>query len=105
MKIKYLKLKNWLMVTAMGLLGLSACRSGKDIAKDGDKDKDRKGYDTQVPVLMYGVPTTELIDSVAPFQQEDSAVTPSKPVVPPQPQKTASDMMSASSKQTSFFMI
>ena len=87
MKIKYLKLKNWLMVTAMGLLGLSACRSGKDIAKDGDKDKDRKGYDTQVPVLMYGVPTTELIDSVAPFQQEDSAVTPSKPVVPPQPRE------------------
>ena len=29
MKIKYLKLKNWLLVSLMGMLGFTACKSSK----------------------------------------------------------------------------
>ena len=55
MKIKYLKLKNWLIVTAMGILGLSACRHGKDLANDGRREKIGKSDDQELPALMYGV--------------------------------------------------
>lgn len=60
MKIKYLKLKNWLILSVMGVFGLSACHSHKNLVKDEDKQKDNNGVDVSLPVLMYGVPTTDL---------------------------------------------
>lgn len=62
MKIKYLKFKNWILLSAMSLLGLSACHSNKEIAKSGDgKDTDVKppfGDNRVTP--MYGVPARDL---------------------------------------------
>ena len=58
MKVKYLKLKNWLLVTVMGALGLSSCHSQKKMSAtevESDPIKVEKGDE---PVrLMYGVPT------------------------------------------------
>lgn len=56
MKVKYLKLKNWLLVTVMGALGLSSCHCHKQLEKTEEPEapavKDRGEMK-----LMYGVPT------------------------------------------------
>lgn len=55
MKIKYLKLKNWLLMSAMGLLGLQACHSQKDVTTpDNGKDDRRQRVEDRI-VPMYGV--------------------------------------------------
>ena len=60
MKIKYLKLKNWLLVSAMSLFGLSACNCHKEAAKadEGDKKIERKRLEDRI-VPMYGVQTRD----------------------------------------------
>lgn len=84
MKIKFLKLKNWLLMTAMGLFGLTACHSAKEaatepvssqgisVSTDG-QDEAAKGPatdDERTPArprprgeaaLMYGVPTIDFV--------------------------------------------
>lgn len=86
MKIRYLKLKNWLLMTAMSLFGLTACHSAKDAAKapaaesqevtikGGSCDEAAKknpvadeGKVVERPrprgeaALMYGVPTMDYV--------------------------------------------
>lgn len=62
MKIRFLKVKNWLLVTAMGALGLSACHSSKNVAQGGS---DEPQIDDNKPrnevALMYGVPTMDFV--------------------------------------------
>lgn len=62
MKIRFLKVKNWLLVTAMGALGLSACHSSKEVAQGGT---DESQIDDTKPrneiALMYGVPTMDYV--------------------------------------------
>ena len=61
MKIRYLKLKNWLLLSAMSLLGLSACHSHKDAAKsEVNKDKETPGFDSRQVIAMYGVPARDM---------------------------------------------
>lgn len=60
MKIKYLKFKNWLLVSLMSLLGLSACKSSKDLPKD-DNNHPRRHHRNEI-MLMYGVPPTDYIE-------------------------------------------
>lgn len=61
MKIKYLKLKNWLLVTLMSTLGLSACNSSKNVTKAADsKSDDRPAFDERQMIAMYGVPVRDL---------------------------------------------
>lgn len=59
MKKQFYSLKNWLLVTLMGALGLSACHSTKEVNQptlpeepqvDRPQPRDEK-------ILMYGVPT------------------------------------------------
>lgn len=61
MKIKYLKLKNWLLVTVMGALGFSSCHSSKRLAvPEEERDTtpvDVRERDREEIRLMYGVPT------------------------------------------------
>ena len=38
MKIKYLKFKNWLLMSVMGLFGLTACHSSKEAAQNQVKN-------------------------------------------------------------------
>lgn len=77
MKIKYLKLRNWLLVSLMGVLGFTACKSSKQATtetrnqeqteqlepkkmekKDGAKIKEEPvKSDRGQAALMYGVPT------------------------------------------------
>lgn len=69
MKIKYLKLKNWLLVTLMGALGLSACHSTKSATKNEKEDGPQIEEDVALQAsnkrgemaLMYGVPTMDYI--------------------------------------------
>ncbi len=55
MKIKYLKLKNWFLVTVMSAMGLSSCHSNKELA---NPQPDNPPVRDQEPIrLMYGVPS------------------------------------------------
>ena len=59
MKIKFLKLTNWLLVSLMGILGFSSCHSHKPIADptpdpEAPAPKVRPREEIRV---MYGVPT------------------------------------------------
>jgi putative lipoprotein (rSAM/lipoprotein system) len=61
MKIRFLKLKNWLIISFMGLLGLTACHSQKkvvDSSADEPPSRGDRGRDVVSP--MYGVPVTEM---------------------------------------------
>ena len=57
MKIKFLKLKNWLLVTVMGALGLSACHCHKKAAQTEIETDTIEVRDRGEVRLMYGVPT------------------------------------------------
>lgn len=56
MRIKYLKLKNWLLVTVMGAFGLSACHCHKEVEKTDVKETPEVNPREEIR-LMYGVPT------------------------------------------------
>lgn len=56
MKVKFLKLKNWLLVTVMGALGLSSCHCHKQMAEP-EEDPAPTVRDRGEVRLMYGVPT------------------------------------------------
>ena len=87
MKIKYLKLKNWLLVSVMSLFGLSACNCHKEAAKadDGNKGLERNRLDDRV-VPMYGVQTrdyrVETLDNGSKAQTD-----PAEPKSQPQPRE------------------
>ena len=64
MKIKFLKLKNWLLLTVMGALGMSACQCHKRVAQTETKpetpavEPGRPSVEDRGEIrLMYGVPT------------------------------------------------
>ncbi len=57
MKIKFLKLKNWLLVTLMGALGLTACHSHKKLADPEEEPEPVELRGRGDVMLMYGVPT------------------------------------------------
>lgn len=56
MKIKFLKLKNWLIVSLMGALGLSSCHSHKQLASPQEEPEPQPSPREEIRV-MYGVPT------------------------------------------------
>ena len=62
----------------MGLLGLSACRHSKNIANDGDKGKEPKGFDHEIPAVMYGVPERDLSTTVISTESEKDTMVPDK---------------------------
>ena len=57
MKVRYLKLKNWLLVTLMGALGLSGCHCHKKLAEPEPDSNPPAVRDRGEMLLMYGVPT------------------------------------------------
>lgn len=65
MKIKYLKLKNWLLMTAMGLLGLSGCHTTKEATKPTldvtANDAPAQSSPRNEMAVMYGVPTMDFV--------------------------------------------
>lgn len=63
MKIKYLKFKNWLLMSVMGLFGLTACHSSKEAAQNQVKN-DEPAPEVKPRgemALMYGVPTMNFV--------------------------------------------
>ncbi len=84
MRIRYLKLKNWLIVSLMGAFGLSACHCNKNISKsDGDKAaKEPVGIDDRRYVAMYGVPSRDM------KKENVDPETPKNEVQPREPQVT-----------------
>ena len=59
MKIKFLKLKNWLLITVMGALGLSGCHCHKKLAEPEPAPETPEVRDRGDVRLMYGVPTMD----------------------------------------------
>lgn len=58
MKIKILKLKDWLIVSLMGLMGFSSCHSHKQLAAP-EEETNRTPIPREELRLMYGVPTMD----------------------------------------------
>ena len=58
MKVKFLKLKNWLLVTVIGAMGLSSCHCHKQLAEP-EKEPEPAVRDRGEMKLMYGVPTMD----------------------------------------------
>jgi len=56
MKIKFLKLKNWLLMALMGAIGASGCKSNSKIAVTEEPPAPRPTPREEIR-LMYGVPT------------------------------------------------
>ena len=56
MKVKYLKLKNWFLLTIMGALGLSSCHCHKQLAEPQEEPEPAIRDRGEIRV-MYGVPT------------------------------------------------
>lgn len=56
MKVKYLRLKSWLIATLMGALGLSSCESHRQAATPKE-DPEPAVRGREEMRLMYGVPT------------------------------------------------
>lgn len=88
MKIRFLKFKNWLLSGMMGVLGLSACHSQKDVT-DSRQDISNTPSEIDRPVPMYGVPqrpmeTTQYMDS-SHQKIEDEAAGNTPKVVDSQP--------------------
>ena len=63
MKIRFLKLKDWLLMTVMGLMGLTACHSSKEVAQQPVEPEDDKPAvaPRSEAALMYGVPTMDFV--------------------------------------------
>ena len=68
MKVKFLKLKNWLLVTLMGVLGFTSCRSHKALVNQVEEPEpvplsgelpEPKPRPRDEIRLMYGVPTMD----------------------------------------------
>ncbi|MBR1784251.1 MAG: radical SAM-associated putative lipoprotein [Bacteroidales bacterium] len=59
MKIRFLKFRQWLLVTLMGALGVSGCHSGKKLAEPQHDDTPVAVPDDEPARLMYGVPTMQ----------------------------------------------
>jgi len=57
MKVRFLRLKNWLLVTLMGAMGLSGCHCHKKVAKPEVEPETPAVQDRGEMRLMYGVPT------------------------------------------------
>ncbi len=58
MKIKILKLKDWLILSLMGLLGFSSCHSHKQLTAPEQETKPTPQPREEIR-LMYGVPTMD----------------------------------------------
>ncbi|KWW27701.1 MAG: Uncharacterized protein AUK63_1016 [bacterium P3] len=57
MRIRLLKLQNWLVLSLLSLLGFGACRSTKDLKPDRPVAHQPGAPARSEIVLMYGVPT------------------------------------------------
>ena len=63
MRIRFLKLKDWLLMTVMGALGLTGCHSAKETAQNPAEPEPEKTEVTprNEMALMYGVPTMDFV--------------------------------------------
>ena len=66
MKIRFLKFKDWLLMSVMGLFGLTACHTSKEASVQQPPAKDSDdAIEQPVPrgdgALMYGVPTMDFV--------------------------------------------
>ena len=88
MKIKYPKLKNWLLVSVMSIFGLSACHCHKEAVTKEEKAKPEKIRPENRVVPMYGVQprefkveTTDSMPKVVPQSREPEVTVYGVPTV------------------------
>ena len=66
MKIRFLKLKDWLLMSVMGMMGLTGCHTAKEAsaqqppAKEGDEEVEQPTPRSD-RALMYGVPMMDFV--------------------------------------------
>lgn len=63
MKIKFLKFKNWIILSVMGALGLSSCHQQKTITQQEEPPQEGPQPRNEIR-LMYGVPTRSFDDNI-----------------------------------------
>ena len=66
MKIRFLKLKDWLLMSVMGLFGLTSCHCHKEAAQEPVVGDEPDSIEKPAPrsgdmALMYGVPTMDFV--------------------------------------------
>lgn len=66
MKIRFLKLKDWLLMSVMGMFGLTSCHCHKEVAQEPVVGDEPDSIEQPVPrggemALMYGVPTMDFV--------------------------------------------
>jgi putative lipoprotein (rSAM/lipoprotein system) len=63
MKIRFLKLKDWLLMSLMGVMGMTACHSSKEVAQQtADPEPEKEVVNPREEMaLMYGVPTMDYV--------------------------------------------
>lgn len=67
MKIQFLKVRNWLLLSLMGLFGVTACHSSKEAAQQPAAGSDGSDGPSVQPrprgeiAVMYGVPTMNFV--------------------------------------------
>lgn len=60
MKIRFLKFKNWLLLSVLSALGFGACHSAKEVAQT-PKDEPPASRPRNEMAVMYGVPTVDYV--------------------------------------------
>ena len=81
MKIKYIKLQNWLIAGVMSLFGLSACHSHKDVIESDNKPIEGKTIKDREPAkLMYGGPERDY-NVLKAVENKNVVVEPREPQV------------------------
>ena len=66
MKIRFLKLKDWLLMSVMGMFGLTSCHCHTEVAQEPVVGDEPDSIEQPVPrggemALMYGVPTMDFV--------------------------------------------
>lgn len=84
MKLRYLKLKNWIILSLMGALGLSGCHSVKEATTKGERKQGNSAVEPDRRVrrprneimLLYGVPPVNYSGRVEAEPKEEKEARP-----------------------------
>lgn len=74
MKSHYFKLKNWIILTLLGALGLNGCQGSKKAADRQSRPRIRKEI-----MLLYGIPPTDYQQPINPVEKDTITLPETEP--------------------------
>lgn len=77
MKARYFKLRNWIILTLLGALGLNGCNNSKKAADRPARPRVRKEI-----MLLYGIPTTDYQQPAASGEKDTIPLPEVEPAEP-----------------------